>query len=137
MNAMVVWLVATVAFWFVTNLATNMIEATVHNYRARAAVMTLTGTAIGALASAVGYSFFILTILLVIQLWFVRRKMMTTSGVSSEVATKYAVPTFLLIAFATVGSYFFSMETCDFAARSCKRVFFERLYTPPHLQVPK
>ena len=136
MSAMIVWLLATGAFWFLTNLASNAIEANVQNYPTRVAVMAVAGIAIGALASAVGYGFFVVTILLIAQLWFVRRKMKAMAGVNSAVATKYALPAFLLIAFATAGSYFFSIEACDATGRSCKRVFFEQLYTPPHLQPP-
>jgi hypothetical protein len=136
MSAMIVWLLATGAFWFLTNLASNTIEANVHNFPTRAAVMTVAGIAIGALASAVGYSFVVVTILLIAQLWFVRRKIKATLGANSAVATKYALPAFLLIAFATVASYFFSIKACDVAGRSCKRVFFERLYTPPYLRPP-
>ena len=98
--------------------------------------MTVAGVATGALASAMGYGFFVLTILLIVQLWFLRRKIKAAMGVSSAVATKYTLPTFLLVVFATVGSYVFSLEACDSSGRSCKPVFFERLYTPPQLQPP-
>ena len=98
--------------------------------------MTIAGVAIGALASAVGYGFFVLTILLIAQLWFLRRKIKLTTGATWAVATKYTLPTFLLVVFATVGSYVFSLEACDSGGRSCKPVFFERLYTPPQLQPP-
>ena len=136
MTASIIWLITTGAFWFLLNLASNAIEATVYNYATRAIVMVVLGTAIGALASAVGYGFFILTILLIVQLWFMRRKMQATLGVKSWVATKYALPAFFLVAFATVASYIFSIETCDSTGHSCKRVFFEPLYAPPHLKSP-
>lgn len=136
MSVMNVWLLSTGAFWFLTNMASNFIEANVHNYPTRVTVMAVAGIAIGALASAVGYGFFVVTVLLIIQLWFVRRKMKAMAGVNSAVATKYALPAFLLIAFATVGSHIFSIEECDTKGRSCKRVFFEQLYTPAHLQPP-
>jgi hypothetical protein len=135
-GAAIVWLITTGAFWFLSNLVSNAIEATVHHYGTRATAMVVAGTAIGALASAVGYSFFILTILIILQLRFVRRKMQASLGVKSWVATKYLLPALLLIAFATVASYAFSIETCDATGHSCKRVFFERLYTPPHLIPP-
>ena len=137
MSAVIVWLLSTGAFWFLANLASNGIEANVHHYPTRAAAMTVAGIAIGGLASAVGYTFFVLTILLIVQLWFVRRKIKSTMGVSSSVASKYALPTFLLIAFATVGSYLFSVEACDTSGRACKRMFFERLYTPPQFESPQ
>ena len=136
MSATIVWLLSTGAFWFLANLASNAIEATVRSYPVRVAVMMVAGTAIGALASAVGYGFFIVTILLVVHLWFVRRKMKAIVDVKSSIATKYALPAFLLIACATVASYLFSAEVCDSTGHGCKRVFFERLYTPPHLQPP-
>jgi hypothetical protein len=136
MSAFIIWLLSTGAFWFLTNMASNAIEANIQIYPVRLAMMTVAGITIGALASAVGYGFFVVTILLIVQLWFVRRKIKAMVGANSAVATKYTLPVFLLIAFATAGSYLFSIEACDSTGRSCKRVFFKQLYTPPHLQPP-
>lgn len=137
MSTAIIWLITTAAFWFLSILASNAIEATVRHYGTRTTVMVVAGTAIGALASAVGYSFLILTILLIVQLWFVRRKMQAALGVKSWIAAKYTLPAFLLIFFATVASYAFSIETCDTTGQNCKRAFFDRLYTPPHLIPPR
>jgi hypothetical protein len=134
MSATIVWIISTVIFWFVVNIASNTIEAHVRAYGMRMAAMAITGIAIGALASAIGYSFFILTILLIVQLWFVQRKVKSVANVGSTVALKYVVPAFVLIISATVASYLFSIEACDLSGASCKRLFFERLYTPPNLQ---
>jgi len=54
-------------FWFLSNLASNLIEATVPRYGYRMAVMAVVGVAIGALASAVGYVYFMLTIALLVH----------------------------------------------------------------------
>jgi hypothetical protein len=134
MSATIVWIISTALFWFVVNIACNTIEANVRAFGTRVAAMATTGIAIGALASAIGYSFFALTILLVVQLWVVHRKVKIAANIGSGVALKYALPTFLLIISATAASYLFSMEACDLSGASCKRLFFERLYTPPHLK---
>ena len=136
MNETFVWLLSTAAFWFLVNLASNAIEATVHHYSTRLVVMAAAGIVIGALASAVGYGFFILTLLLIVQLWFVRRKLTTAMGGDRSVAAKYALPAFLLVISATVASYLFSIEACDRTGHECKRVFYDRFYTPPHLKPP-
>ena len=136
MSEIFVWLLSTTAFWFLANSASNTIEATVHHYSTRVVVMAATGIAIGALASAVGYGFFILTLLLIIQFWFLRHKLTTAMGGDRSAAAKYALPAFLLVISATVASYLFSIEACDRTGHECKRVFFDRIYTPPHLKPP-
>ena len=98
--------------------------------------MAVVGMAIGALASALGYGFFILTISLIVQLWFVRWTTQMALGVKSWAATKYVLPAFLFVTFATGASYIFSIEKCGSTGRACKRVFFERLCTPSYLKPP-
>lgn len=136
MSGIFIWLLSTAAFWFLVNLSTNAVEAVVHHYGTRLMVMVVAGIAIGALASAVGYGFFILTVLLFLQLWFVRPKLLRVTGGNSLAATKYALPASILVICATVASYLLSIEACDELGHDCRRVFFDRLYTPPHLAPP-
>lgn len=132
----VVWLVSTGVLWFITNATTNLLEAKVHRYSTRFLLMTLAGVAIGAISSAIGYTFFIISILLLWQAMKVRKTIQATLLCSNGVAMKYTLPTLSLIITATIGSYVFSIESCGSGAfpANCKRVFFERIYTPPHLQ---
>ena len=58
-------------------------------------------------------------------------------NVRSGVAWKYAFPALLLVIVATAGSFVFSIELCEGAKPLvCGRVFFDRVYTPPHLVPP-
>ncbi len=76
MSSTVVWLTSTVAFWVICTLAYAVIEALVHDYWARIAVMIVAGSAVGALASAFGYTIFILALILLAQLVVMHRKLL-------------------------------------------------------------
>lgn len=133
MESFAFWLLATCGFWVLSNQASNLIEATVHQYWRRIAFMVAAGLGIGALASAVGYTYGILPVLLLVQLWNVRKKLLIV-GVPSGLAGKHLVPGLLMIACSAAGSFLFAIELCDQSGADCRRVFFERLYTPPHLR---
>lgn len=128
----VAWLVSTAVLFVICIFAVNVLEAFTPRYGARVIVMLLAGVAIGALASAVGYGFFILAVLLALYLWRMRSKLVIASG-SSEVANKYILPATILVVAATIASFVFSLESCDQDGKECKRVFFGRIYTPSHL----
>lgn len=131
------WLVTTAALWGIVTLATNGIEAAVHDYRTRVVAMGAAGLVIGAGASAVGYGFGLLALLLVVRAVLIKKKLQRAMGLRSGVAWKYALPGLLLVITATAGSFVFSLEACEGARPSvCERVFFDRLYTPPHLVPP-
>ena len=131
-----VWLLSTAALFVVCTLLGNLIEAVVHNYAVRVCLMLLAGVAIGALASAIGYGFFVLACLLLWRAWQIRNKLLPVIG-EAAAATKYALPTMLLVVSATLFSYVFSVEHCPSGSTDCQRIFFERVYTPPHLVRPK
>ena len=137
MSGTVIWLGSTVALWVICTVVYTAIEALVHDYWIRFAVMVGAGIAIGALASAFGYSFFILAVILFVQLAFMRRQLSRRISGDERMALKYMVPSVALVAVAVIGSYVFSVELCDpLAPSSCPRIFFERIYTPPHLVPP-
>lgn len=98
--------------------------------------MFLAGVAVGALASAIGYGFFVLAGLLLWRAWQMRNKLLPITG-DPAAATKYALSTILLVVSATLFSYVFSIENCQSGSTDCQRLFFERVYTPPHLVRPK
>ena len=131
MSPGVVWLFSTVALWAICTACYTAIEGLVPGYRTRFAVMIVAGVAVGALASAFGYSFSILSIILFAQLMVVRRgflRFFETEG--QQLATKYMAPMIGFVVAATIGSYAFSLESCD-ASHRCHRMIFERIYTPP------
>lgn len=128
------WLVTRGALWGVVILASLGIEATVHGYRARVVAMCAAGLVTGAGAAAVGYGFGLLTLLLVVRVVLIKKKLQRSMNVRSGVAWKYAFPALLLVIVATAGSFVFSLEACEGARPSvCERAFFGRVYTPPQL----
>ncbi|OYT87620.1 MAG: hypothetical protein CFE46_10755 [Burkholderiales bacterium PBB6] len=128
----VAWLASTAILFVICVFVVNFLEAFIHRYGARVVAMLFAGVAIGALASAVGYGFFILAVMLALYLWRMRGKLVVASG-SSEVANRYILPAIILVVAATLASSVFSLESCEQIGKECKRVFFERIYTPPHL----
>ncbi len=135
MSSTAVWLGSTAALWVICTVAYTAIEALVHDYWTRFAVMVVAGSAVGALASAFGYTIFILALILFAQLGVMRRKLLHVISNDERIASKYVAPSMALVVAATVGSYVFSIEVCE-GVSSCHRVFFERIYTPPHLVPP-
>ena len=135
MSAGVVWLISTGVLWAICTAAMTAIEALVHDYRTRFAVMIAAGIAIGALASAFGYTFYILAIILFAQLMFWRWKVLLAFAGDRRMASKYIAPSAAFLVAATVGSYVFSLEVYE-GPSGGRRVFFERIYTPPHLVPP-
>ncbi len=135
MSSTVVWLGSTAALWVICTVAYTAIEALVHDYRTRFAIMVVAGSAVGALASAFGYTFLILALILFAQLFLMRRKFLHMINNDKRTVSKYVAPSMALVVAATVGSYVFSIEVCE-GVSSCHRVFFERIYTPPHLVPP-
>jgi hypothetical protein len=132
MQGMVVWLISSFVICGVLIGAANFIEATVHNYRLRLLAMFLAGLVIGAVSSAVGYAFFIITILLVFNMMHVKQKVAASTN-NRGLALKYIIPTLVLIFSATICSYVFAIEKCtgEQSTMTCKRVFFDRIYIPP------
>jgi hypothetical protein len=140
MAASIVWAASTALFWFLLSLAANGIETAVGHYHRRVIAMAMAGTAIGALAAAVGYAFgpTILGVFL-LQLFVVHRQAwlrLRSIGLlpTARLVTKYSFLGFLLLTVAALGSYVFAFETCTPRLDSCHRLFFERIYTPPHLR---
>jgi hypothetical protein len=140
MAASIVWAASTALFWFLLCLAANGIEAAVGHYHRRVVAMVVAGAAIGALAAAVGYAFGPTILgLFLLQLFVVHRQVwqrLRSIGFLStaRLVTKYALPGFLLLMVAALSSHVFALETCTPRLDSCHRVFFERIYTPPHLR---
>jgi hypothetical protein len=73
--SIVVWLISTAILWVVVVALTNATEAFVHNYAARVVAMICAGLMAGAAASAIGYTFFLLALLLFAKLMWVKRKL--------------------------------------------------------------
>ena len=94
-----------------------------------------TGIAIGALSSAFGYGFGALIIILLAQLFFLRRKRLRGDGGGRRTARQNFAASAALVVAATIGSFAFSLESCN-RELGCHRIFFERIYTPPHLVRP-
>ena len=97
--------------------------------------MIVAGVVVGALASAFGYSFFILAIILFAQLMYLRRRRLLLAESDQRIAKKFIAPSVAFLIAATIGSYVFSVEGCD-RNHTCHRMFFDRIYTPPHLVSP-
>ena len=135
MEGIVVWLISTAILWVVVNVLTNATEAFVHNYTVRVVAMICAGAVAGAAASAIGYVFFFLALLLFAKLMWLKRKLAETVGIDNRTAWRYTVPSVLLLVTATISSYVFSLEACE-GVSTCHRVFFDRIYTPPHLIPP-
>jgi galactitol-specific phosphotransferase system IIC component len=135
MEGIVVWLISTAILWVVVNVLTNATEAFVHNYTVRVVAMICAGAVAGAAASAIGYVFFFLALLLFAKLMWLKRKLAKTVGIDNRTAWHYTVPSVLLLVTATISSYVFSLEVCE-GVSNCHRVFFDRIYTPPHLIPP-
>ena len=133
--SIVVWLISTAILWVVVFALMNATEAFVHNYAARVVVMICAGLVAGAVASAIGYVFYLLSLLLFANLMWSKRKLAKTAGVDNRTAWRYTVPGVLLLVAATMSSYVFSLEVCE-GDSTCHRVFFDRIYTPPHLIPP-
>ena len=131
----VVWLISTAILWVVVIALTNATEAFVHNYAARVVAMICAGVVAGAAASAIGYTFFLLALFLFAHLMWGKRKVAETAGVDNRTAWRYTVPSVLLLVAATISSHVFSLEVCE-GISNCHRVFFDRIYTPPHLIPP-
>ena len=135
MSSTVAWLASTVASWIICSLAYVVIEALVDHYWSRIAVMIVAGGAVGALASAFGYTIFILALILLAQLVVMHRKLLRAISDEKVRASIFVTPSIALVVAATLASHVFSIEVCD-GVSSCHRVFFERIYTPPHLVTP-
>jgi len=75
-----VWLISTAILWVVVVALTNATEAFVHNYAARVVAMICAGVVAGAAASAIGYTFFLLALLLFARLMWVKRKLAETAA---------------------------------------------------------
>jgi hypothetical protein len=133
-SSVFVFLLSTVFLWGACRASIILIEWGVPNYWLRLGVMLLAGVGIGAFSASIGYSFFILFFILLYQVSRNQAGLLKMTG-DVWVARKYASPMMLLIVAAGVGSYVFQIETCD-AVFGCEPIFFERLYTPPHLMRP-
>ena len=119
-----IWIASTVGLWFLSVQLMNLAEIMTINRVSRLAAMATAGSLAGFSASLIGYQFFLLSILLAVQLIRHRQR-----------SKEYWWPagmTFILI--ATIASYAFSIEVCDSGGQQCARVFFNWVYTPPHLR---
>lgn len=137
--AFLIWTASTAAFWFLLNVAANTIEAAVPQYRLRLLAMVVAGAGIGALAAMVGYAFGLIALLFLGQAYVVARKVRHTLDSlglrpTAKRLSKYMLPAVLLGLAATVCSYLFQLEVCSPGMDRCSRVFFELMYTPPHLR---
>jgi hypothetical protein len=132
---LLILLLMSVAFWYVSAMVMSAIETYVDRFALRIFLMLFSALFIGALAAAFDYPYFLVAMPLGYQVLMLRARLVDKMHFSRRASRKYILPSLLFVVVATSTGFLLTWETCDLRNR-CTPVFIEKVYRIPPLIIP-
>lgn len=132
---LLILLLMSVAFWYVSAMTMAAIETYVDHFGLRVLLMLVAALTIGALAAAFDYPYFLVAIPLAYQVWMLRARLVDRIRFTPRASRKYVFPSLLFVVVATGSALTLAAETCDRRGH-CRAMFIEKIYRIPPLALP-